>query len=100
MAANSKLDAEVPMNIEVPVEDSVSQDWTSTPSVTSDCSVHPVADVISVSPEERACSSLLCNRVRVYPRKPDMVLPKGVISLPFSDDMWVTVSLDFSNHEG
>ncbi|ONK74283.1 uncharacterized protein A4U43_C03F4660 [Asparagus officinalis] len=45
-------------------------------------------------------SSLLCNRVRVYPRTSDMVLPEGAIPLPFSDDMWVAVSLDFSDHEG
>ncbi|KAG0497209.1 hypothetical protein HPP92_001900 [Vanilla planifolia] len=45
-------------------------------------------------------SSLLCNRVRVYPRKPDMVLPAGGTLLPFSDGAWVAVSLDFYEHSG
>lgn len=100
MAAYNKPDVEVTMNKEVTVEDSISCDGTSSPSPTSDCSNHPVADVFSESPVGKTCSSLLSNRVRVYPCKPDVVLPKGAISLPFSDDTWVAVSLDFSNHEG
>ncbi|OVA00881.1 Double-stranded RNA-binding domain [Macleaya cordata] len=44
-------------------------------------------------------SSLLCNRVRVYPRKPDMVFPKGITVMPISDDKWVAVSLDFPSEE-
>ncbi|CAD5187160.1 unnamed protein product [Musa acuminata subsp. malaccensis] len=40
-------------------------------------------------------SSLLRNRVQVYPRKSDLVLPEGAVPLPCSDDSWVAVSLDF-----
>ncbi|CAL9194575.1 unnamed protein product [Musa hybrid cultivar] len=40
-------------------------------------------------------SSLLHNRVQVYPRKSDLVLPEGAVPLPCSDDSWVAVSLDF-----
>ncbi|XP_020589263.1 double-stranded RNA-binding protein 1-like isoform X2 [Phalaenopsis equestris] len=43
--------------------------------------------------------SLLCNRVLVYPCKPDIVLPVGATLMPFSDSAWVAVSLDFSEHE-
>ncbi|KAM7522776.1 hypothetical protein LguiA_012678 [Lonicera macranthoides] len=42
-------------------------------------------------------SYLLCNRVRVYPRVPDMEFPKGTVVLPISDDNWVAVSLEFPN---
>lgn len=42
---------------------------------------------------------LLCNRVSVYPRKPDVVLPVGATLIPFNDSAWVAVSLDFSEHE-
>jgi len=99
-ASHNKLDAEVPKNKEVTAKDTTSQDGTSRPSSLSDCSDYPVTNVISESPVGRASSSLHCNRVRIYPRTPDMVLPKDAISLPFSDDTWVAVSLDFSNHEG
>nr|XP_019703113.1 double-stranded RNA-binding protein 1 isoform X2 [Elaeis guineensis] len=51
-------------------------------------------------PNAEGTCSLLCNRIRVYPRKTDQVLPEGATLLPFSDDMWVAVSLDFSNREG
>lgn len=43
---------------------------------------------------------LLCNRFRVYQHKLDVVLPEGTTLLPFSDDMWVAVNLDFLNQEG
>ncbi|WOL07936.1 double-stranded RNA-binding protein 1-like isoform X1 [Canna indica] len=38
-------------------------------------------------------SSMLCNRVQVYPRKSDLVLPEGAILLPCSDETWVAVSI-------
>ncbi|XP_026427245.1 double-stranded RNA-binding protein 1-like [Papaver somniferum] len=44
-------------------------------------------------------SSLLCNRVRVYPRKPDMVFPEGVTVMPISDDQWAAVSLDIPSQQ-
>ncbi|CAD5175456.1 unnamed protein product [Musa acuminata subsp. malaccensis] len=37
---------------------------------------------------------LLCNRVRIYPNKSDLVLPEDAIPLPCSDDSWVAVSFD------
>ncbi|KAH0468835.1 hypothetical protein IEQ34_002067 [Dendrobium chrysotoxum] len=53
------------------------------------------ADVLKIADSP----SLLCNRVLVYPRKPDMVLPAGATLMPFSDSAWVAVSLDISEHE-
>lgn len=92
--SNNELDTEVPTEKEVTVDNT-----SLTPS-SSKCSEHRVANVKSESSARRATSSLLCNRVRVYPRTPDMVLPEGAIMLPFSDDMWAAVRLDFSTHEG
>ncbi|KAK8953541.1 Double-stranded RNA-binding protein 1 [Platanthera guangdongensis] len=43
--------------------------------------------------------TLLCNRVWVYPRKPDLVLPAGATLLPLSDSAWVAVSLDFPDRD-
>ncbi|CAM0883453.1 unnamed protein product [Alopecurus aequalis] len=40
--------------------------------------------------------SMSTNRIQVYPRRPDLVLPEGVSVLPFSDDQWVAVSIPFS----
>ncbi|KAL5228301.1 hypothetical protein ABZP36_016566 [Zizania latifolia] len=57
------------------------------------------ASTNTVSSTECGCS-LLTNRVRVYPRRPDLVLPEGVTILPFSDDAWVAVSLPTFNHQG
>ena len=62
-ASHNKLDAEVPVNKEVAAEDTISQDGTLMPSSPSNCSDHPVGNVISESPMGRASSSLLCNRV-------------------------------------
>ncbi|PKU69945.1 double-stranded RNA-binding protein 1 isoform X1 [Dendrobium catenatum] len=53
------------------------------------------ADVLKIADSP----SLLCNRVLVYPRKPDMVLPAGATLMPFSDSAWVAVNLDFSDRE-
>ncbi|KAK3162080.1 hypothetical protein QOZ80_1BG0085110 [Eleusine coracana subsp. coracana] len=38
------------------------------------------------------------NRIKVYPRQPDMVVPEGATMLPISDNEWVAVSLPFSNN--
>jgi hypothetical protein len=41
------------------------------------------------------------NIIRVYPRNTDMAIPEGATILPFSDDMWVAVSLPYrNNNEG
>jgi hypothetical protein len=41
------------------------------------------------------------NRIIVYPRNTDMAIPEGATMLPFSDDMWVAVSLPYrNNNEG
>ncbi|KAF9598369.1 hypothetical protein IFM89_027257 [Coptis chinensis] len=42
---------------------------------------------------------LLCNRILVYPRKTDLKFRKDitVLPLPFSDDEWVAVRLDYPN---
>lgn len=76
-----------------------SEDGISSDSSLSNCSNHGVA-AADTGFHNGATWSLLCNRIRVYPRKPDLVLPVGATLLPFSDGTWVAVSLDFSNQEG
>ena len=64
MSAHNKLDAEFPINKEVTIVDTISQDGTFMSSSLSDCCNHPNVNVISESPMGRANSpSLLCNRV-------------------------------------
>ncbi|XP_074557574.1 double-stranded RNA-binding protein 1-like isoform X2 [Curcuma longa] len=58
-------------------------------------SCHNFTSTHSELPMRGSSRSLLCNRVQVYPRKADMVLPEGAVTLPFSDDSWVAVSLEF-----
>lgn len=61
------------------------------------CGSVPLASASTVSSTGCGCS-LLTNRVQVYPRRPDLVLPEGATVLPFSDDVWVAVSLPTLNH--
>ncbi|XP_077247713.1 double-stranded RNA-binding protein 1-like [Tasmannia lanceolata] len=70
-----------------PVEPSC-EDGISSSSTPSECSDGPTGNW---------GSSLLCNRIRVYPRVADMVLPEGATPLPIDDNMWVAVSLEFPN---
>ncbi|PIA40300.1 hypothetical protein AQUCO_02500176v1 [Aquilegia coerulea] len=44
-----------------------------------------------------AAFTLLCNRIQVYPCKPNLKFPKGVTVLPLCDDKWVAVSLEYPN---
>ncbi|KAF8396317.1 hypothetical protein HHK36_017932 [Tetracentron sinense] len=75
------------------------EDGPSSPTKPSVCFAPSVVDSnIELSTGMR--SSLLCTRVRVYPRTPDMKLPKGVTMLPISDDKWVAMSLDSPSQEG
>ncbi|XP_038973774.1 double-stranded RNA-binding protein 1-like isoform X3 [Phoenix dactylifera] len=76
-----------------------SEDGISSDSSLSDGSNHGGATADTEFHNGATCS-LLCNRIRVYPRKSDLVLPVGATLLPFSDDKWVAVSFDFSNQEG
>ncbi|KAJ6799850.1 double-stranded RNA-binding protein 1-like [Iris pallida] len=93
------LDVEVSTKEEDRVESILFEDCKASPCTASNFSKQPTADVASeISAAETTCS-LLQNRVQVYPRKPGTVLPEGASVLPFSDDMWVAVSLDLSNHE-
>ncbi|XP_043698180.1 double-stranded RNA-binding protein 1-like [Telopea speciosissima] len=72
-------------------------DEPSSPSIASDFSNLAVDSAIKVptAKEPSEPSSLLCNRVRIYPRMPNMVFPKDITILPISDDKWVAVSLEF-----
>ncbi|KAF8403449.1 hypothetical protein HHK36_011553 [Tetracentron sinense] len=79
-----------------PSSPSSPEDSSSSPTKPSECSA--VASNMEVP--TGMGSFLLCNRVRVYPRRPDMAFPKGITLLPISDDKWVAVSLDFPNQEG
>ncbi|KAJ0989834.1 hypothetical protein J5N97_008190 [Dioscorea zingiberensis] len=84
---------------EEPMGNTKSEIGSLLPSSESDCSVNPVATLAAPNSDtllDKGTSSLLCNRVRVYPRKPDIDLPEGATMLPFSDDLWVAVSLDYS----
>jgi hypothetical protein len=47
-------------------------------------------------PSDGCGQSMSTNRIKVYPRRPDLVFPEGVTVLPFSDDQWVAVSIPFS----
>uniref|UniRef100_A0A0D9V6A2 beta-glucosidase n=1 Tax=Leersia perrieri TaxID=77586 RepID=A0A0D9V6A2_9ORYZ len=60
---------------------------------------HPVPLASTNAVHSTGCGcSLITNRVQVYPRRPDLVLPEGATLLPFSDDAWVAVSLPTLNH--
>ncbi|KAK4492306.1 hypothetical protein RD792_003109 [Penstemon davidsonii] len=43
---------------------------------------------------------LLCNRVKVFTYIPDIVMPKGTIVLPISENRWAMVSLEFPDENG
>lgn len=73
---------------------SLSENETSS-SMESACHDLGIVDVNSAVPMGRGFSSLQHNRVRVYPNKPNMVLPEGAFRLHFSDDKWVALSMDF-----
>ncbi|KAF3327549.1 double-stranded RNA-binding protein 1-like protein [Carex littledalei] len=81
--------------------------------VTKDCNLDPAAQsnlgltadsVYSEGPVLAATKDngnegieppLMCNKIQVYPHNPGSTVPHGAISLPFSDNTWVAVSLDF-----
>ncbi|KAK1314018.1 hypothetical protein QJS10_CPA06g01958 [Acorus calamus] len=70
------------------------------PSNPSECTnVSVTAPKTDTSTEKTSCS-LLCDRICVYPRIPDMQFPEGVTLLPFGDNSWVAVSLDYVNIVG
>ncbi|KAJ6792267.1 double-stranded RNA-binding protein 1-like [Iris pallida] len=98
--SHHKSDFEVATEKEDHEKDTLSEVGSSSSSTPSDSSNPPIEDMISSFPTGQITSSLQSNRVRVYHRKPDMRFPKGATLLPFSDDMWVAVMLDGSNHEG
>ncbi|XP_042469915.1 double-stranded RNA-binding protein 1-like isoform X2 [Zingiber officinale] len=78
-----------------PLQD-LPESGSSGSSYSPDCSTrHNFTSAHSELPMPGSSRSMLCNRVQVYPRKADVVLPEGGIVLPFSDDSWVAVSLDF-----
>lgn len=65
------------------------------PTITSTLSV-PTA-TMPVSNDRCGCY-MLTNRIQVYPRHTDMVIPEGATVLPISDNEWVAVSLPYSNN--
>ncbi|XP_020087406.1 double-stranded RNA-binding protein 1-like isoform X1 [Ananas comosus] len=87
--------AETTVKNENTEEHNLPQDLDSLSSTSSDLSDDPITTVSIEYSKGRSYDSLMCNRVRVFPRKPDLVLPQGATLLPFSDDMWVAVSLNF-----
>lgn len=38
------------------------------------------------------------NKIQIYPRRTDMVIPEGATILPISDNEWVAVSLPYCNN--
>lgn len=65
------------------------------PTITSTLSV-PTA-TMPVSNDKCGCY-MSVNRIQVYPRHTDMVIPEGATVLPFSDNEWVAVSLPYSHN--
>ncbi|KAG6521922.1 hypothetical protein ZIOFF_019056 [Zingiber officinale] len=75
-----------------PLQD-LPESGSSGSSYSPDCSTrHNFTSAHSELPMPGSSRSILCNRVQVYPRKADVVLPEGGIALPFSDDSWVAVT--------
>ncbi|CAO2171622.1 unnamed protein product [Urochloa humidicola] len=69
------------------------------PSIASTSASSLTVPTMAVSSEGCGCY-MLTNRIQVYPRHTDMAIPEGATMLPFSDDMWVAVSLPYSNNNG
>ncbi|KAL6616144.1 hypothetical protein ACP70R_038414 [Stipagrostis hirtigluma subsp. patula] len=85
---------------ELPMERKAVVDDRSTPiASTSTPSLTMTATTLPVSSDGCGCY-MLTNRIQVYPRHTDLVMPEGATVLPISDDAWVAVSLPYSNHEG
>ncbi|MCL7041201.1 hypothetical protein MKW94_007553 [Papaver nudicaule] len=85
-----------PDDIEQSSLSSADDNEPSLPTPVSQCAdVSTITSSLSTMFPTEMRSSLLSNRVRVWPRKPDMVFPEGVTVMPISDDQWVAVSLDF-----
>ncbi|XP_015692981.1 double-stranded RNA-binding protein 1-like isoform X2 [Oryza brachyantha] len=82
-----------------PEPSTVAEVMDSSPELTQleDGHSAPFTPIRTASSTGCGCS-LLTNRVQVYPRRPDLVLPEGATVLPFSDDVWVAVSLPTLNH--
>lgn len=73
---------------------------SSLPMTELDVSALSISDSMAAKRATVTSSYLLCNRVRVYTRIPDIAFPKGITLMPISEDMWVAVSLEFPNEEG
>lgn len=73
---------------------------SSHPMTELDVSALSISDSKAAKKATGTSSYLLCNRVRVYTRIPDIAFPKGVTVMPISEDKWVAVSLEFPNEEG
>ncbi|CAO2178079.1 unnamed protein product [Urochloa humidicola] len=69
------------------------------PSIAPTSASSLTVPTMPVSSEGCGCY-MLTNRIQVYPRHTDMTIPEGATMLPFSDDMWVAVSLPYSNNNG
>jgi len=65
------------------------------PTITSTLSMSTAT--MPVSNDSCGCY-LGTNRIQVYPRHTDMVIPEGATMLPISDNQWVAVSLPYSNN--
>ncbi|KAK9221317.1 hypothetical protein WN944_009743 [Citrus x changshan-huyou] len=73
---------------------------SSLPMTELDVSALSISDSMAAKRATGTSSYLLCNRVRVYTRIPDIAFPKGITLMPISEDKWVAVSLEFPNEEG
>ncbi|GAY50813.1 hypothetical protein CUMW_129610 [Citrus unshiu] len=73
---------------------------SSLPMTELDVSALSISDSMAAKRATVTSSYLLCNRVRVYTRIPDIAFPKGITLMPISEDKWVAVSLEFPNEEG
>jgi hypothetical protein len=85
---------------EVEAMDSSLEDTPTVNGHSSTSSLTVPTATIPVSSDGCGCY-MFTNRIKAYPRNTDMAIPEGATMLPFSDDMWVAVSLPYRiNNEG
>ncbi|KAJ4763745.1 Double-stranded RNA-binding protein 1 [Rhynchospora pubera] len=59
---------------------------------------HVCSEIKKDNSNEGVDSSLMCNKIQVFPANLHSAVPHSAVPLHFSDNTWVAVSLDFPNH--
>ncbi|KAF9593677.1 hypothetical protein IFM89_024494 [Coptis chinensis] len=89
-SASLTVDLQQKLNLQVPLQLVASpKDGSSSPTTVLEPDLYVT--------KQKTDLKLLCNRILVYPRKTDLKFRKDitVLPLPFSDDEWVAVRLDY-----